>query len=142
MRLIFIGCVARCRTYHLYNLRNKKNTYGGVLLFVKYTCDFIKSDISLWVFFTFFKIVQRIPNCAKHLESIWKLNERVGWTEDTLDWDCCRKILQPPNVVKFMFLYNSQYLIYLNNKNHKVQINDFEFISYVFIALGGQDRCW
>ena len=65
-------------------------------------------------------------------ESIWKFNERVGWTEDTLD--CCRKILQPPNVVKLMSLYNSWYLIYLNNKNNKVQITDFEFINNVFIV--------
>ena len=35
-------------------------------------------------------------------ESIWKLNEHVGCSEDTLD--CCRKILQPPKVVKFIFL--------------------------------------
>ena len=35
-------------------------------------------------------------------ESIWKFNERVGWTEDTLN--CCRKILQSPNVAKFIFL--------------------------------------
>ena len=48
-------------------------------------------------------------------ESIWKFIERIGWTEDTLD--CCRKILQPPNVAKFIFLYNSQYFIYLNKKN-------------------------
>ena len=34
-------------------------------------------------------------------ESILKFNEHGGWTEDTLD--CCRKILQPPNIVKFIF---------------------------------------
>ena len=65
-----------------------------------------------------------------------KFNERVGWTEDNLN--CCRKILQPLNVVKFMYLYNSWYLIYLNNKIHKVQIT--EFISNVFIVSDGQDR--
>ena len=32
-----------------------------------------------------------------------KFSECVGWTEDTSD--CYRKILQPPNVVKFIFLY-------------------------------------
>ena len=70
--------------------------------------------------------------------SIRKFNERIRWTED--DLDLCRKLLQPPNVVKFIFLYNSRYLIYLNNKNHKVKITDFEFISNVFIVSGGQDR--
>ena len=66
--------------------------------------------------------------------SIRKFNERFGWTEATLD--CCRKILQPPNVVKFIFSYNSRYLIHLSNKNHKVQT----FISNVFIVSDGQDR--
>ena len=66
------------------------------------------------------------------LESIWKFSECVGWTQDTLD--CCRKILQPPNGVRFIYLYNSWYLICLNNKNHKVQITDFEFISNVFMC--------
>ena len=68
----------------------------------------------------------------------WAIDSIGQWTEDTLD--CCRKILQPPNVVKFIFLYNSWYLIYLNNKNHTVQITDFEFISNVFIVSDGQDR--
>ena len=85
-------------------------------------------------------------DCLKHLKKVFftsyrvylKSNERVGWTEDTLD--CCRKILQPPNVVKFMFLCNSRYLTYLDNKDHKVQITDFGFISNVFIASDGQDR--
>ena len=29
---------------------------------------------------------------------------------------------------------------YSNNKNHKVQITDFEFINNVFIESDGQDR--
>ena len=74
------------------------------------------------------------------IESIWKFNESVGWTEDTLD--SCRKILQPPTVVKFIFLSISCYLIYLNNKNHELQITDLEFISSVFIVSNGQDRYW
>ena len=37
-----------------------------------------------------------------------------------------------------MYLYNFWYLIYLNNKIHKVQIT--EFISNVFIVSDGQDR--
>ena len=51
-----------------------------------------------------------------------------------------KKNLQPLNVVKFMFLYNSWYLIYLNNKNHEVQVTDLEFISNVFILPDRQDR--
>ena len=58
--------------YHLYNLKNMKNTHGGVLLLVKLqalACNFTKS-YTPWVFFTFFKlhkwyqIAQRITYCA------------------------------------------------------------------------------
>ena len=57
--------------YHLYNLKNVKSTYGGVLLLVKLqasACNFTKSNTPRWVFFTFFKlykwyqIVQNISN--------------------------------------------------------------------------------
>ena len=40
-------------------LKNVKNTHGGVLLLVKlqiFLCDFIKSNILSLVFFTFFKL--------------------------------------------------------------------------------------
>ena len=46
-------------------------------------------------------------------------------------WNAVEKL---PNVVKFVFLYNYWYLIYLNNRNQKVQVTDFEFISNVFIV--------
>ena len=43
--------------YQLYNLKNVKNTYGGVLLSVKLlkACNFTKSNNPPWVFFTFFE---------------------------------------------------------------------------------------
>ena len=40
------------------NLKNVKNTHGGALLLVKLqasACNFIKSNVPPWVFFTFFK---------------------------------------------------------------------------------------
>ena len=40
--------------YHLYNLKNVKNTHGGVLLFVTFQA-FTESNIPPWVVFTFFK---------------------------------------------------------------------------------------
>ena len=46
-------------SYHLYHLKNVKNTHGGVLLLV-----------TLHTFmgvFHIFKIVQMVPNRAKHL---------------------------------------------------------------------------
>ena len=45
--------------YHLHNLRNVKNTHGGMLPLVTFKaepCNFTKSNAPLWVFFTFFKL--------------------------------------------------------------------------------------
>ena len=55
--------------YHLYNLKNVKNTNGGVLILVKLqaeACNFTEINTPPWVFFKFFKfykwyqIAQRI----------------------------------------------------------------------------------
>ena len=46
-------------TIYLYNLKNVKNTHGGMLLLVKLqvkACNFTKSNTSSWVFFIFFKL--------------------------------------------------------------------------------------
>ena len=63
--------VMRCTIwYHLYNLKTVKKTHGRVLLLVKLQakgCNFTKSNALLWMFFTFFKIVQIVPNWEKHL---------------------------------------------------------------------------
>ena len=43
--------------YHLYYLKNMKNTHGGVLHLVKLqveACNFTKSNTSPWVFFTLY----------------------------------------------------------------------------------------
>ena len=48
-----ITFVVRCAVqYHMHNLKNVKNTHGGVLLLV----NFNKSNTPPWVFFTFFKL--------------------------------------------------------------------------------------
>ena len=63
--------------YHLYKLKNVKNTHGGVLLLVKLQAiSFAQfqerkkhlwmSNTPPWLFFTFFKIIQMVPNRAKH----------------------------------------------------------------------------
>ena len=44
--------------YHLYNLKNAKNTYGGMLLLVKLQSTVTKSNILPWVFFTFFEFCE------------------------------------------------------------------------------------
>ena len=45
--------------YHLYNLKNVKNTHGGILILVKLhgeACNFDKINTPPWVLFTFFKL--------------------------------------------------------------------------------------
>ena len=52
--------------YNLHNLKNVKNTHGGVLLLVKLvlllgklqaeSCNFTKSNTPPWAFFMFFKL--------------------------------------------------------------------------------------
>ena len=45
--------------YHLCNLKNVKNTNGGVLLVLKLhakACNFTKSNTPPWLFFTFLKL--------------------------------------------------------------------------------------
>ena len=51
--------------YHLYNLKNLKNTHGGVLLLVKLqtsACNFTKSNAPPWVF-------SRFLNCTNSTKS-------------------------------------------------------------------------
>ena len=52
--------VMRCAIwYYLYNLKNVKNTHGGVLILVKLqapACNFTKINTPQQVFFTFFKL--------------------------------------------------------------------------------------
>ena len=50
--------VARAIWYHLYNLKEVKNTHGGVLRKPEKAkaCNFTKSNILPLVFFTFFKL--------------------------------------------------------------------------------------
>ena len=57
--------------FHLYDLKNVKNTHGGVLLLVKLQAEAsLKSNIPPWVFFTFL-IVQMVPNCAKRHKYVY-----------------------------------------------------------------------
>ena len=52
--------VMRCGSwYHVYNLKNVKNTHGRVLILVKLqtsACNFTKINTRPWVVFTFFKL--------------------------------------------------------------------------------------
>ena len=52
--------MVRCTIwYHLYNLKNVKDTHGGVLILVKLlasVCNFTKINTPPWVFIKFFKL--------------------------------------------------------------------------------------
>ena len=52
--------VVRCAIwYHLYSLKNVKNTHGGMLILVTLQAkasNFTKINTPPWVFFTFFKL--------------------------------------------------------------------------------------
>ena len=57
----FIYVVLCAIQYHVHNLKNMKNTNGGLLLLVKLqanACNFTKSNTPPWVFFTFFKLYE------------------------------------------------------------------------------------
>ena len=45
--------------YHLYNLKNVKNTHGGVIILVKLqaeVCNVTKNNTPPWVLFTFLNL--------------------------------------------------------------------------------------
>ena len=53
--------------YHLYNLKNVKNTHAGVLLLVKLqaeTCISTRSNTPPWVFFKLYKCYQIVQSAS------------------------------------------------------------------------------
>ena len=70
--------------YHLYNLKNVKNTNEGVLLFVKLqveACNFTKSNTPPRVFFTFFKLYkwyQIAPRATFIVVSVSESHEKLS----------------------------------------------------------------
>ena len=87
--------------YHLYNLKNVKNTHGGVLLLVKLQAEaesnFIKSNTPPWVFFTFFKlykwyrIAQRITNFL-HLRAVSLTQCLITHKQLDRSWHCVKSV--------------------------------------------------
>ena len=83
--------------YHLYNFKNVKNTYGGVLLLGKSQAlklqAVTKSNGPSWVFFSFFKLYKwyQIMQCIAFLDSFQRRVKRFlsqflflsNW-----DWRC------------------------------------------------------
>ena len=84
----FVLCVVRCVIWcHLHNLKNVKNTHGGVLILAS---NFTKINTPPWVFFTFFilykwyQIAQRTTNVL--LETI-KVSKQPGSFLGSYRWD-------------------------------------------------------
>ena len=94
--------------YHLYNLKNVKNTHGGVLLLVKLQANLqvTKSNTPPLVFFTFFKlykwyqIAQRITWIATFIRR--KLQQKNNW-------DC--HVLGQVLSIKKLKTYNNDVII-------------------------------
>ena len=67
--------------YHLHNLKNMKNTHGGVLLLVQLeieACNFIKSNTPPWFFSTLFKLYKAgffhvTLTCLENLKKSFKV---------------------------------------------------------------------
>ena len=54
--------------YHLFNLKNAKDSHGGVLLLVKLqakACNFTKSNTPQWGFITFFEFYKWYQNVQR-----------------------------------------------------------------------------
>ena len=62
--MMFLVVVLCAIWYHLHNLKNVKNTYGGVLLLVKLQAT-LKKHSSMGAFHIF-KTAQMVRNHAKH----------------------------------------------------------------------------
>ena len=71
---------------YLWNLRNVKNTHGGVLLLVNLqteVCNFTKSNTPPWVFFTFFKLYKWYQ-VAQRITITFSFNHNHGRTQNQL----------------------------------------------------------
>ena len=71
--------------YYLYNLKNVKNTHGGVLISVKLqvlACNFTKVNNPPWVFLTFFKLYKwyQIAQRTTYFMCNWQLNVFSNYT--------------------------------------------------------------
>ena len=77
--------VVRCTIwYHLYNLKNVKNTHGGVLILVKLQA--FKINTPPWVSFTFFKLYKwyQIAQQTTYVQKLINLSILLFWHFNTV----------------------------------------------------------
>ena len=68
--------VMRCAIwYHLYNIKNLKNTHGGVLLLGNFT----KSNTPPWVFFTFLNCTNGTKSCTFRSTFCRNVPRKMKW---------------------------------------------------------------
>ena len=68
--------------YHVHNLKNAKNTYGGKLLLVKLQAEafnFTKINTPPWVFFTFFKLYEWYQIAqSTTFRTLWNIYDEIS----------------------------------------------------------------
>ena len=131
--------------YHLYNLKNVKNTHGGVLLLVKLqaeACNFTKINTPPWVFLTFFKlfkwyqITQRILNVSRtngrnvQQRKAHKINKKIverlptDKTNPTVFWNFIFAGVFPP-YIRSTFFYQTFNNLFFNLLRLLLTLNSF-----------------
>ena len=73
--------------YHLHNLKNMKNSHGGVLLLVQLQAsvsNFTKSNTPPWLFFTFFKLYKS-----------YQLAQRTTFIPPDYKWSASASMIKP-----------------------------------------------
>ena len=92
--------------YHLYDLKNAKNTHEGVLILVKLqagACNFTKINTPSWVFFRFFKL-HKWYQIAQHTTHMNIQASNAQFSYSIFGFDVCAHISQiTPYYLKLYF---------------------------------------
>ena len=89
-------CDALSGLVDLYNLKNVKNTHGGLLILVKLrasACNFTKINTPPWVFFTFFKLYKWYQIAQR---TTYAFDEILGLIQDDMTkktQTCCKNTI-------------------------------------------------
>ena len=101
--------------YHLYNLKNVKNTHGGVLILVKF-----KINTPPWVFFTIFKLhkwYQILQRITYQPETNWIFHSLLlanFFSQEKITNDIISLIKLSSNIIYPNDSYSSAKLTYKN----------------------------
>ena len=110
--------------YHLYNLKNLKNTYGGVSLLVK-----LQASGSVGVFYVF-STVQMLPNCGPSDE--WWVNQYLAPVSLKKICKCNGKSTQHIHTANQTEKHHPWNIIKRSSIIVKIYCPNFMFTSYKF----------